>query len=135
MASPDGQLRKNEPNLKLFMKTAMYIASAMPSTQSFSRSRLSSGPSAEKRTIGRELVALGSGATVPVDPAAVIASDESGSAALHFSKIGAGTDTATLGSAVAMVAVTFGPVVPWGWHGANGNGDGEEEEEERLHVW
>lgn len=59
--------------------------------------RFSSRVTAEKWTRRRKLVACCSGAAISVDPAAVVAGNETGSAALHFADGIAGvTDTVAL---------------------------------------
>jgi hypothetical protein len=84
---------------------------------------LPSRPSAEERARIGKLVAGGSRATLPEDPAAVIASNEAGAATLHCADRGAGADEAT--------------GVGWG-SSVRGSGDDSDErekrDEERMHC-
>jgi len=90
----------------------------------FSRSGLSGRPATEKRTRGGELVACCSGATVAVNPAAVVAGNETGTAALHFADRIACADAAALVTAVVLRS----------GGGRDGDGKSEQGDEERLHV-
>jgi hypothetical protein len=73
------------------------------------------------------LVACGSGAAVAVDPAAVVAGNETGSAALHVADgIAGGTDTGALG-------ITAVVDIMRSRSRADGEGESEQGDEEGFH--
>jgi len=92
------------------------------------RRRLSRRPSAKERPRSRELIASRSGATFSEDPSTVVASNEAGSATLHFAECGAGADKA------ARITATTAAAIVLAWGSANCSNKSDEGDEEGLHV-
>ena len=86
------------------------------------RRGLTSWPSTEKRSRGRKLITLGSGAAIPIHPPAVITGNESTPTTLHF----ADSVARTAEFAGAIIAIAL-------WNSGDGDSESEDGSEESLH--